>query len=86
MARKSYEIEILFTWTGNARTLSRKFATQKSAREWCENHGMQAVFGGKRPSIYHNSGMQATIREAGRALWIPSSTEGRAARRIAKYA
>lgn len=83
MARKSYEIEIMFA-TGSVRTLDRSFATQKAAREWCGRNGMEPLFGGKRPGIFVNDGMTATIREAGSPLWMKSSTEGRAARRIAE--
>ena len=80
--KKSYSIEILFT-TGGLRTLDRNFKTQKAAREWCARNNMTPVFGGKRPSMFWNDGMTATIREAGSAFWVENSTEGRAARMMA---
>ena len=90
MARKAYEIEILFT-TGGARRLGRHFKSQKAAREWCERAGMAPVFGGSRPCMFWTAedrdgwhGMQATIREAGAQLWPKDSTEGRVARKLAR--
>lgn len=94
MTRKKYEIEFIVWECARTRLDSprlKSFTTQKAAREWLESMGFEPVFKGKRPSIYRSrrdrygrSGMQATIIEAGRAGWIESSTEGRAALRVAR--
>lgn len=86
MARKTYEINIIFSTGDKERKLGKRFTTQKAAREWCSSAGMVPIFGGARPSMfwsakadrYGRRAIQATIRETGCAFWIDSSTEGRA--------
>lgn len=101
MATKNYTVEIINWVWATAKSSNndyyfqdhklpciKNFKTQKAARTWLASQCFTPMFKSKKPSMYKSigGGLQATIKEAGKDDWLPSSCEARMQKRAIKAA